>query len=325
VNRRAFLTSLAVGLLATPLAAEAQEAEKTRRIGYLAIGSPSAPTRPMFEQALRDRGWIAGKNVVIEYRYAEDFSSLPALAADLVRLEPQLIVAMPTASARAAKDATSVIPIVMWAVADPIGEGLIASYARPGGNVTGFTGSLSFETYAKQLQLLAEAVPRARRIAFLWNPTNPAAVPGIKSIQGAARKLGIELQTVGVRSPEEFDAAFRAIAAARADALLIYRGIVPFSQLGRLADLSLKHRLPTMGSDDGYASSGGLMTYSVSQADSIRRVAAYVDKVLKGAKPADLPVEQPTKFELTINLKTARALGLTVPPPLLLRADQVVE
>jgi len=311
-------------ILAAPLVAGAQQAGKVYRIGYLSAGSPS-PLRQVFEQALRERGWVPGENLVIAYRYAEEkYDRLPGLAAELVRLEPQVIVAVPTAGARAAKNATSTIPIVMWGVADPIGEGLVASFARPGGNVTGFTGT-TFETFAKQLQLLKEAVPRARRIAFLRNPANPAAVPGVKTVKEAARTLGVELQVVDARAPEEFEPAFRAMVQARADALLVYPDIAFYPHLGRLADLSVRNRLPTMCGADRYAKAGGLMNYSANLADMVRQVAGHVDRLLRGANPAELPVEQPTKFELDINLKTAKALGLTIPPALLLRADQIIE
>ena len=205
-----------------------------------------------------------------------------------------------------------------------IGEGLIASFAHPGGNVTGFTGVPSFETYAKHLQLLKEAVPRARRIAFLWNPANRAALPGVRTVEGAARSLGIELQVVGARAPEEFESAFRAMAQARAEGLLVYYEALFFRHFGRLADLSISHRLPTMCGNDTYAKAGGLMAYSVNLADTARQMTSYVDRLLRGANPAELPVQQPTKFDLVINLKTAKALGLTIPPSLLQRADEVI-
>ncbi len=319
------IAALTLGLFIVPLVAGAQQASKVYRVGYLSAGSPSS-LQQVFEQTLRDRGWVTGQNLVIAYRQAEGkYDRLPALAAELVRLEPQVIVAVPTASARAAKGATSTIPIVMWGVADPIGEGLVGSLARPGGNVTGFTGSPPFETYAKQLQLLKEAVPAARRIAFLRNPPNAAGLPAVKIAQEAARTLGVELQVVDARAPEEFEPAFRAMAQARADALLVYGDTAFFPHLGRLAELSLRHRLPTACSLREYTEAGGLMTYSINFADTVRQVAGYVDRLLRGAKPTELPVERPTKFELVINVKTAKALGLTVPPTLLLQADQVIE
>src|SRR5712691_10530045 len=284
MERRKFMALLAGALLAAPLAAGAQQAGKVYRIGYLSAGSPSPlqPLRPVFEQALRERGWVTGENLVIAYRYAEEkYDRLPGLAAELVRLEPQVIVAVPTAGARAAKNATSTIPIVMWGVADPIGAGLVASFARPGGNVTGFT-SPTFEIFAKQLQLLKEAVPRVRRIAFLWNPANPAALPAIKVVKEAAQTLGVELQIVGSRSPEEFEPAFRAMVQARADALLVYSDVAFFPHLGRLADLSVRNRLPTMCGVDRYAKAGGLMYYSANLADMVRQVAGHLDRLLRG-------------------------------------------
>jgi putative ABC transport system substrate-binding protein len=323
MERRRFMAMLAGGILAAPLAAEGQQGDTSRRVGYLTLGSLEVPGRAVFEQALSERGWAIGKTLVVEYR-SGSFDRLPGLAAELMRLEPHVMVAMPTVAARAAKNATRAIPIVMWGVADPVGEGLVASFSRPGGNVTGFTGSLSFEAYAKQLQLLTEAVPHAHRIALLWNSANPAARPAVKAIEEAARKLGVELQVVSVRGPEEFEPAFRAMTEARMEALLIYRGVPP-AYIGRLSELSLKHRLPTMTAEWGYAQAGGLMNYAVSVADTSRLVAGYVDRILRGARPADLPVEQPTKFELAINLRTAKALGLTIPPSLLLRADEVIQ
>jgi putative ABC transport system substrate-binding protein len=325
VNRRDFFGRVMLGVVAAPLAAEAQHAGTPPRVGYLAAGSSEVPGRAAFEEALRERGWVIGKTLVVEYRLGR-FDRLATLAADLVRLGPHVMVAMSTVAARAAKNATNAIPIVMWGVADPVGEGLVASFARPGGNVTGFTGSLSFEAYAKQLQLLTEAVPHARRIALLWNPANPAARPAVKAIKEAAQKLGVELQVISVRGPEEFEPAFRTMTQARMEALLIYRGVAPApAYIGRLSELSLKHRLPTMGAEWGYTQAGGLMSYAVSVDDTSRLVAGYVDRILRGARPADLPVELPTKFALAINLKTANALGLTIPPSLLMRADQVIE
>jgi putative ABC transport system substrate-binding protein len=320
------IAALTLGLFTAPLVAWAQQAGKVYRIGFLGVGSAGGSFRQVLEQALRERGWVTGENLVIADRYADGkYDRLPALAAELVRLDPQVIVAVPTAAARAAKNATSTLPIVMSGVSDPIGEGLIASFARPGGNVTGFTGTLPFETYTKQLQLLRETVPRARRIALLWNPANPTSLPGVKTVKEAAQSLGVELQVVSARAPEEFEPVFQTLTQARADALLVMQEALFFSQFPRLADLSIKRRLPTICGLDGYAKAGGLMSYSVNQADTVRQVAGYVDRLLRGANPAELPVQQPTKFELVINLKTAKALGLAVPPSLLLQADHVIE
>jgi ABC-type uncharacterized transport system substrate-binding protein len=326
MHRRAFLRTLAGGLLAAPLAAVAQQAGKVCRIGYLATGSPGPPFRPMLEQGLRERGWVAGENLAITYRDGEGkYERLPALAAELVRLEPQVIVAASTAAAQAAKGATSTIPIVMWGVSDPIGAGLFASFARPGGNVTELTGTNPFETDTKQMQLLKEAVPRARRIAFLWNPANATSIPAVKAVKEAAQTLGVELQVVSARAPEEFEPAFRTLTQAPADALFVAQEALFTMHFPRLADLSAKRRLPTICGLDGYAKAGGLMNYSVALADTVPRVADYVDRLLLGPKPADLAVEQPTKFELLINVKTAKALELTIPQSLLGRADEVIE
>jgi putative ABC transport system substrate-binding protein len=323
VGTRLRRVALSLALCAAPLVAAAQ-APGTAQIGYLSTGGPS-PLRRVFEDALRERGWVAGKNLVIEYRYAEEKSErLPALAAELVRLEPKVIVAAPTAAAKAVKVATSTIPIVIWGVPDPVGEGLIASFARPGGNVTGVTGVPPWESSAKQLQLLKEAVPRARRIAFLRDPTNPHSLPTVRIVTDAARALGAELQVFGARGPAEFEPAFRAMTQARVDALLIQLDPAFAAHLARLADLAIKHHLPTM-CGAGYVTVGGLMSYSVTRVDALRQAAGYVDRLLRGASPAELPVEQPTKFEIGINLKTAKALGLIVPRSLLLQADQVIQ
>jgi len=328
MDRRAFLCTVAGGLLAAPLGAEAQQSGKVYRVGFLLHGSrgPRDPLIQAFEQALRERGWVPGENLVIVYRSAEgQYDRLPALAAELVRLEPQVIVAVSTAAARATKDATSRIPIVMWGVSDPIGAGLITNFARPGGNVTGITITPTWEIMAKHLQLLKEVVPRARRIAVVWNPANPAMAPGVRAVEKAAPSLGVELQVVGVQTPAEFEPAFRTMTQARADAIVIFQDSTFFTHLARLADLAVRHRLPSMCGLDGYAKAGGLMAYGVNFAEAYRQAAGYVDTLLRGANPADLPVEQPTKFHLVINLQTAKALGLTIPPSLLQRADQVIE
>jgi putative ABC transport system substrate-binding protein len=328
VDRRRFLLSSLAGAFAAPLAAGAQ-AGKVYRIGFLSAGSqPTLENRQAFEHALRERGWVPGENLVIAYPFAEGkYDRLPALAADLVRLKPRVIVAVPTVAARAVRNATTTIPIVMLFVSDPIAEGLIASFARPGGNVTGLTLTPTREIFAKQLQLLKEAVPRARRIAFLWNPANPTTTgpPAVRIVEEAARSLGVGLQIIGARAPEEFEPAFRAMTQARADALLVLIDSMFFTHRARLADLSGRDRLPTMYGAGEHAKAGGLMAYGVNLADAYRRTAGYVDKLLRGANPAELAVEQPTKVEFVINLKTAKALGLTIPPSLLARADQVIE
>jgi putative ABC transport system substrate-binding protein len=328
MDRRAFIETLAVGLLAAPLAADAQPASGIHRIGYLAGGSAAATPRTVeaFRQGLRELGWVEGQNIVIDYRFAEGrFDRLPDLAAELVRLKAEVIVAGPTPVAVAAKNATGTIPIVMWAVGDPIGLGLIASLARPGGNVTGVSFAVGMETPVKGLELLRETVPKVRRVAVLSNPANPAHARATREVKVAARSLGVELQLLEARDPGEFDGAFAAMAKERVAALLVVTDIVFLLHRARLVDLAAKNRLPSMHALKEYVEAGGLMSYGPSGPDLVRRAAWFVDKILKGAKPADLPIEQPTKFELVINLKTAKALGLTIPPSVLARADEVIQ
>jgi putative ABC transport system substrate-binding protein len=253
------------------------------------------------------------------------YDRLPALAAELVQLAPKVIVTGPIAAVRAARAATRTVPIVMVTATDPVGEGLIASLAHPGGNVTGLALSPTWQIYAKQLELLKEAVTGATRIAFLWSPANVAAPPGVKTVEEAARARGIELQVVGVRTSEEFEAAFRAMTEARAHALFVLADAMFFAERARLAELAVRHRLPAMFATREYAEAGGLMSYGTSYPGLYRRAAVYVDRILRGADPAVLPVEQATMFELVVNLETARRLGFTIPPALLLRADRVIE
>jgi putative ABC transport system substrate-binding protein len=326
ISRRAFISLLA--LLAAPLAAEAQHAGKVNRIGYLSSGTSTSSPHFLeaFRQGLRELGWVEGENIVIDYRFAEGrFDRLPDLAAELVRLKVDIIVAAPTPAAVAAKNATGTIPIVMTVVGDPVGIGLIASLARPGGNVTGLSYSVGVETFGKGLELLKAALPKVRRMAILSNPGNPSHVLAIRDLKVAAGSLGVQLQFLEARGPNEFDGAFAAMAKERVGALLVVADSVFNFHRARLTDLAARSRLPTMYGIRENVEAGGLMSYGASVPDLYRRAAGYVDKILKGAKPADLPVEQPTKFELVINLKTAKALGLTIPQSLLLRADQVIE
>jgi putative ABC transport system substrate-binding protein len=330
MNRRSAGLALLLGLAfgATPLAAEAQQAGKVYRIGYL-----SAPTRQSVERALeeflrtlRELGWVEGKNLIIEYRWAEGkVERLPGLAADLVQRKVDLIVAPAGSAALAAKNATSSIPIVMMFPSDPVDLGLVASLNRPGANVTGTSFTLGPEIFGKQLQILKETVPHASRLAVLWNPAEPGSARQMREVEAAARSLGVRLQILEARGPEEFDSAFAAMARERAEALLVARDTTFLVHRTRLAELALKGRLPTMYNLREMVEAGGLMAYGVNMTDFIGRAAAYVDKILRGAKPADLPVEQPTKFELVINLKAAKALGITVPQSLLLRADEVIQ
>jgi putative ABC transport system substrate-binding protein len=322
------IVTLTLSLLAAPLAADAQQAGKVPRIGFLGVTSPS--DRPShldaFRQRLRELGWVEGQNIVIDYRYAEGrVDRLPDLAAELVRLKVDLIVASAgTQAATAAKNATETIPIVMIALRDPVGTGLIASLARPGGNVTGVSGSAGLEIVAKQLELLKETVPKIRRVAILSNPDNAYHQLAIREVNVAARSLGVQLQLLEARGPNEFDGAFAAMAKERVGALLVLSDAIFGSHRTRLADLAARSRLPAAFGVRDDVEAGGLMSYGPSILDSYRQAATYVDKILKGAKPADLPVEQPVKFELVLNLKTAEALGLTIPPLILFQADEVI-
>ena len=327
-TRRAFIGTLAGGLLATPLAAEAQPAGKVWRIGYLTV--PSRETAQgvanVFQLALRDLGWIAGQNVVVDYRFADSNAArLPDLAADLVQLGADVIVAGANTAVIAAKNATRTIPIVMFLAIDPVGSGLVASFARPGGNVTGLTTTAGPEFYGKQLQFLKSAFPRVTRVAILVNQVSPYHPTALQQIDPAARALGLQVQVVGVRDPREFDNVFAALKETRADAIFVPNDSMFFQYRVRLAALAAKTRLPAMWGLKEHAAAGGLMAYSTDLDDLARRAARYGDKILKGAKPADLPIEQPTKFELVINLKTAEALGLTIPQSVLLQANQVIQ
>ena len=328
MRRREFI-ALVGGAIASPMGARAQQkAGKVPRIGYL--GVTSASDRPAlldaFRQRLRELGWVEGQNIGIDYRYAEDrVDRLPDLAAELVRLKVDLIVSLGTQGVTAAKNATETIPIVMIAVRDPVGTGLIASLARPGGNVTGVSGYAGLESVAKQLELLRETVPKIRRVAILSNPTNAYHQLAIREVNDAARSLGVQLQFLEARGPNEFDGAFAAMAKERVGALLVLSDVMFNSHRTRLADLAARSRLPAAYGVKESVEAGGLMSYGPSFLDLYRRGAAYVDKILKGEKPADLPVEQPTKFELVINLKAAKALGLEVPPLLIAQADELIE
>jgi putative ABC transport system substrate-binding protein len=328
MDRRRFLVTSLAGALAAPLVAKAQPVGKVYRIGYLSASSGTSNPRVLeaFRQGLRELGWVEGQNIVIEYRWAEGrFDRLADLAAELVRLKVDVIVAAPTPAALAAKNATGTIPIVGMSLTDPVGLGLIASLARPGGNVTGVSYSVGADIFGKDLELLKEVVPRVRRVAVLSNPASPARPRTISNVKGAARSLGLQLQLVEARGPEDFDGVFAAMAQERVGALLVVTDPAFIPHRARLVDLATKNRLPSIFTQREDAEAGGLMSYGPRLSDLHRRGAIYVDKILKGAKPADLPVEEPVKFELVINLKTAKALGLTIPPSLLLRADQVIE
>jgi ABC-type uncharacterized transport system substrate-binding protein len=310
-------------LLALSYSASAQQPGKTPRIGYLSIGGELGQVSEAFLQGLRDLGYVEGKNVVIEYRgdpqRRED--RLPELAADLVRLKVDVIVALDPPAARAAKNATKTIPIVIRSTADPVQTGFVSSLARPGGNITGMT-SISTELYGKRLELLKEVIPRLSRVAVLRNPDRSNS--DFKEMQSTARALDLQLQSLEVRGPKDFENAFRAAGKARAQALITIRTPLINNQRKQVADLAIKSRLPAIYDDRAYVEANGLMSYGTNLADLQRRAAVFVDKILKGAKPADLPVEQPTKFELVINLKAAKQIGLTIPPNVLARADKVI-
>ena len=324
----ALVAVLSLGLLAAPLAADAQQAAKVSRIGFLSVTSPS--DRPQlldaFRKRLRELGWVEGRNLVIEYRYADGrLDRLPDLAAELVRLKVDLLVSWSTQGVTAAKNATATIPIVMITVRDPVGTGLVASLARPGGNVTGMSGSAGLEIAAKQLELLKETVPGIRRVAVLSNPANAYHALALKEVNAAARPLGVQLQHLEARGPNEFDGAFAAMAKERAEALLVVADIIFNSHQVRLAELAARSRLPAVYGVSESVEAGGLMSYGPSFLDNFQQAATYVDKILRGAKPAELPVDRPTKFDLVINMKTAKALGLTIPQSVLRRADHVIE
>jgi putative ABC transport system substrate-binding protein len=326
MDRRTFLSVISLEALSAQHDAAAQSASKVRRIGYLSATSPSAEVHEAFRQGLRELGWIEGQNIAIEYRFADGhFDRLPELAAELVRLKVDIIVANPTPTAVAVKNATGTIPIVMINVAEPVELGLIESLARPAGNVTGTSYSVDMKVSAKGLELLREAIPKLRRLAVLTNPANPARAIALKHLKVGAESLGLQLVLQEARGPEEFDGVFASIAKERVDALLVVVDSMFILHRARLADLALKIRLPSMHGSRQSVQAGALMSYGPSLSESSRRAAAYVDKILKGAKPGDLPVEQPTRFELVINLKTATALGLAIPQALLLRADEVIQ
>ena len=323
ISRRIFLVGIA-SLVATPLAAGAQQAGKLWRIGVLmSLYSPDADPPQALRQRLRDLGYVEGQNLVIDWRYQlDDFNRLPALAAELVRLKPDIIVADATVAVRAAMQATATIPIVMNS-ADAVGGGLVSNLARPGGNVTGVTRMLP-EMSAKRLQLLKEAVPTVSRVAVLWSPATPWHAAMLKEVEAAAPSLRIQPIAITVRNREDFGNAFAEIASGRVDALFVTQMMTPAAR-GQLVEFAAKKRLSTMFTNRDYVMAGGLMSYAPNFSEMFRHAAQYVDKILKGARPGDLPVEQPTKFELVVNLKTAKALGLTIPQSMLLRAEEVIQ
>lgn len=324
-----FVIVLVLALLATSLVAEAQQAGKVYRIGYLGSTPPTPETAYLwqpFVDGLREHGYVEGQNIIIERRYSKGRTErFSALAAELVRLRVDVLVAVAAPATNAARAATTKIPIVSVAVQDPVGLGFAQSLARPGGNITGPTLTAGLAIAGKQLELLKETVPKISHVAVLWNPGNLMLRQVLRETEVAAQKLQLQLQPLGVRGPDEFDSAFSAIIQRHADALLVLADPMFFGQRTRLADFAAKNRLPALYGLTAHVEAGGLMAYGASIPDLFRSAADYVDKLLKGANPAELPMEEPSKFELTINMKTARALGLIIPRSMLMRADQVIE
>src|SRR6266516_5199014 len=324
MTRRAFITLLGAAA-AWPLAARAQQ-PAVPVIGFLRFGpaSGSANRVEALQTGLRELGYHEGKNIVIEFRWAETVDQLPELVAELVRMNVDVIFAMSSTEVEATRQATKTIPIVFALHADPVGLGHVASLARPGGNITVLTIILT-DLVAKQLEVLKEAVPQATRIGVLFSPTAPSHRPALQAVETAGARLGVQLVMVPVRTGEDFEGAFSTMSREQIGGFLVVSAPLTVSHRARLAELALEHRLPGMVGSKENVEAGGLMNYGADFNDMFRRVATYIDKILKGAKPADLPVEQASKYELVINLKTANAIGLDVPPTLLARADQVIE
>ena len=323
MKRRNFITLLGGAAAAWPLAAHAQQGKKIPRIGVLWPNPPA--TFDFLQQGLKDFGYVEGRNIAFEFRWAEGaLDKLPEMAAELVRLQVDVIVTLAPQATLAAKQATQTIPIVFVAMGDPVASRVVSSLARPDANVTGTTRMIS-EMSAKHVELLKEAVPSLRKLAVLWNPTNSSHRPAMQAVDATARALSLQVQPLEVRAVAEFDGSFDAIVRDKADGLLFIADPVFFIQLRRMADFVGANRLPAICNFTEFPKLGGLMGYAPSLPDEFRHAAGHIDKILKGAKPADLPVEQPTRFQLVINLKSAKALGLDVPPMLLATADEVIE
>jgi putative ABC transport system substrate-binding protein len=327
IERHTFLLAVAAAFLAVPLAAHAQPAGRVWRIGFLGAGRPGESTSAEqgFRQGLRELGYLEGQNIIVEVRYAEGrIERLDGLAGDLVRLKVDVLVVGGVPGAVAAQAATRTVPIVVATAADIVGAGLVKSLARPGGNLTG-TSSLNTELSGKRIELLKELLPRLSRAAALWNGANPGAVRTWQETQAAAQKISVQLRSLDVRRPDELDRAFEVAKRGKDDALIVIQDSFTLVNQKTITRLAARHRLPAMYGSSSFAEEGGLMSYGANARELWRRAAVFVDKILKGATPADLPIEQPTKFELEINLKTAMALGLTIPPSLLARADEVIQ
>jgi putative tryptophan/tyrosine transport system substrate-binding protein len=327
IKRKGFFWSLATILLTTISDADAQQLKEVPRVAYLAAGTASSQASQLeeFRQGLRELRYIEGKNIIIEPRYAEGkLDRLSALAAELVGLKVDVIVTAGPTATRPAKEATTKIPIVMAFDSDPVGSGFVASLAHPGGNITGLS-SISAELNGKRLELLKETVPRLSRVAVLGTSTNPGNAQALKETELAAGAFGVKIQYLDVKDPKDIETAFRAARKERADALLVLNSPIFPSHRTQMTEFAVKNRLPVISFSPAFVDGGGLMSYGVRTADLFRRAAVYVDKILKGTKPADLPVEQPTKFEFVINLKAAKQIGLTIPPNVLARADRVLK
>jgi ABC-type uncharacterized transport system substrate-binding protein len=327
MTRRDLITLLGGAVAAWPLAARAQQSARVARIGFLGLAPASAfATRvDALRVGLRDLGYSEGKNIVIEFRWAQTVDDLPDLAAEFVRMSVDIIFAPVSTFVAPARLATSTIPIVFASHADPVGLGHVASLARPGGNITGLSMLLT-ELAAKELEILKEAVPQGFRFGVVWNPTTPSHIPALRSVESAGKTLGIELYEVPMPTIEDSARAFVSMTRAQVAGFLVLASPTAYSERGaRLAELALKHRLPSMFGFEENAKAGGLMSYSADILDLYRRSAAYIDKILKGVNPSELPVEQASKYKLVINLNTAKALGLEIPPTLLARADEVIE
>jgi putative ABC transport system substrate-binding protein len=324
-SKAGIIVALAVGLLAAPPAAAGEHVAKVPRIGYVAGRAGPMAFDEAFRQGLRELGHVEGQNITIEYRWGDGREErLPDLMAEVIRLKPDVIVTAGTPGVLAAKNATTTIPIVMAQSPDAVRDGLVASLGRPGANVTGLSIFLP-ELTGKRLELLKETVPKLSRVATIWNTSNPGNVSLLRDTEVAARSLGLDLQSVGIRSSDDLEGAFATMAKGRAQALSVLSDAFMVNNRTLTAGLALKRRLPSIFPSNVYVQAGGLMSYGPNIAATYRRAATYVDKILKGAKPADLPVEQPTRFELVINGKTAKALGLTIPPSVLIRADRVIQ
>jgi putative ABC transport system substrate-binding protein len=329
-NRRKLVIVLGAGALTASFGSFAQQQNKIWRVGFLSqtirpASLSDRDTYAAFLRAMRDLGYVEGKNLVIEWRFAGNKpDSLAALAAELVQLNVDVLVTAGILTSLSAQKATTTIPIVMVNVGDPVNMGLVKSLARPGGNITGLS-SLNSDTGPKRLELLLEMVPKLTRVAVLVNPANPSNMKALESFQAAAQKRRVELLRAEARTPQEIDSAFSLIREQNAGALIVASEPLLTQQTSQIVQLAAKNRLPSVSAIPGYAEDGGLMSYGVNSTDQYRRAATFVDKILKGAKPADLPIEQPTKFELVINMKTAKALGLTIPQSLLISADRVIE